>query len=74
MISEHLNMVGVKLMASYLHTRKSNCGAVQEKVSDVIRPWKGGKFMALSMRNLSLNTYCLSKVWFVLQLMVQGFP
>ena len=61
-ISEHLDMVGVKLKASYLHTRKTNCDELQERVKNVIGPWKGGKFMPLSQRSHSLNTYCLSKV------------
>ena len=63
-ISEHLDMVGVKLKASYLQTRKINCDDLQEKVNNVIKPWKGGKFMPLTQRSHSLNTYCLSKVWF----------
>ena len=58
-------MVGVKLKASFIQTRKVNCDELQEKVSNVIRPWKGGgKFMPLSQRSHSINTYCLSKVWF----------
>ena len=64
LISEHLDMVGVKLKASFIQTRKVNCDELQEKVSNVIRPWKGGKFMPLSQRSHSINTYCLSKVWF----------
>ena len=63
-ISEHLDMVGVKLKATFLQTRKVNCDDLQEKVNNVIRPWKGGKFMHLSQRSHSINTYCLSKVWF----------
>ena len=57
-------MVGVKLKASYLQTRKINCDDLQEKVNNVIKPWTGGKFMPLTQRSHSLNTYCLSKVWF----------
>ena len=63
-LSEHLDMVGVKLRASYKSTRKTNCDELQEKVRNVIGPWKGGKFMPLSQRSHSINTYCLSKVWF----------
>ena len=63
-MSEHLDMVGVKLKASYLHTRKTNCDELQEKVKNVIGSWKAGKFMPLSQRSHSINTYCLSKVWF----------
>ena len=63
-LSEHLDMVGVKLRSSFLATRKVNCDELQEKVKNVIGPWKGGKFMPLSLRSHSLNTYCLSKLWF----------
>ena len=44
-LSEHLDMVGVQLMASYLHIIKSNCDVLQDKVRNVIGPWKSGKFM-----------------------------
>ena len=63
-LSDHLDMVGVKLQASYLHTRKTNCDELQIRVKNVIGPWKGGKFMPLSQRSHSINCYCLSKVWF----------
>ena len=57
-------MVDVKLKSSFLQTRKVNCDELQDKVRNVIGPWKGGKFMPLSLRSHSINTYCLSKVWF----------
>ena len=54
-MSEHLDMVGVKLKASYLHTRKTNCYELQEKVKNVIGSWKADKFMPLSQRSHSIN-------------------
>ena len=63
-LSEHLDMVGVKLCASYRDTRTLNGNNLQEKIQKVIGLWKSGKFMPLSQRCHSLNTYCLSKVWF----------
>ena len=63
-LSEHLDMVGVKLCASYRDTRALNGNDLQEKIQRVIGSWKSGKFMPLSQRSHSLNTYCLSKVWF----------
>jgi hypothetical protein len=48
-------MIGVELKAT--HTQV-------ERVKNKIGPWKGGKFMPLSLRGHSVNTYCLSKVWF----------
>ena len=63
-LSEHLDMVGVKLTASYQKTRKLNCDELQDKVKNIIGAWKGGKFMPLTDISHSLNTFCLSKVWF----------
>ena len=63
-LSDHLDMVGVKLMASYQQTRKVNGDDLQKKVQNIVGGWRGGKFMPLTNRPHSLNTFCLSKVWF----------
>ena len=63
-ISDHLDMVGVQLKATYTQTRKTSCDTLQDKVSNVVGPWRGGKFMPLTQRSFSLNSYCMSKLWF----------
>ena len=63
-LSDHLDMVGVTLMASWAKTRKVNGDALQLRVQNTIRPWKAGKFLPLTQRGWSLNCYALSKVWF----------
>ena len=63
-ISDHLEMVGVELRATWAQTRKVNGDIIQSRVGNTIKRWKSGKYMQLSMRGWSLNTYCLSKVWF----------
>ena len=63
-LSDHLDMVGVTLMASWAKTRKANGDALQERVENTIRPWKGGKFMPVTQRGWSLNSFALSKIWF----------
>ena len=63
-LSDHLDMLGVELRATWSLTRKANGDVVQERVSNTCRQWRTGKFMHLSMRSWSLNQYCLSKVWF----------
>ena len=63
-LSDHLDMVGVQLRATWTQTRKANGDIVQLRVSNTINPWRGGKFMGLSMRPWSVNNYALSKVWF----------
>ena len=63
-ISDHLEMIGVELRATWTQTRKANGDIVQSRAENTIRPWKSGKFMPLSMRSWSVNQYCLSKVFF----------
>ena len=64
MLSDHLDMVGVQLRTTWTQTRKANFDMVQERVSSTINSWKAGKFMPLSLRPWSINSYVLSKVWF----------
>ena len=63
-ISDHLEMLGVELRASWTQTRKANGDIMQSRIENTIRQWKSGKFMLLNMRGWSLNQYCLSKAWF----------
>ena len=57
-------MVGVKLTHSFAKTRKLNGDEIQEKVQKTIKAWRSGKFMPLISRPYSINSFCLSKVWF----------
>ena len=63
-LSDHLDMVGVELRATWTQTRKANGDKIQEKVSKTIGPWRTRKFMSLTMRPSSINSFVLSKVWF----------
>ena len=63
-LSDHLDMVGVTLLASWPKTRKANGDALQQRVGNTVRPWKGGKFMPVTQRGWSINSFALSKVWF----------
>ena len=63
-ISEHLDMLGVQLKATWTQTKKTNGDMIQKRVSNTINSWKAGKFMPLTMRPWSINSYILSKVWF----------
>ena len=64
LLSDHLDMIGVVLKATHNQTRKANGDNLVSRVKNIIGAWKGGKFMELSLRSQSVNTYCLSKVWF----------
>ena len=63
-LHDTLSMLGVELTASWQSTRKINCDDLREKVRVTIGSWKSGKQMPLVSRPFSLNTYCLSKVWY----------
>ena len=63
-LSDLLDMLGVTLMATWAKTRKANGDAVQLKVKNTINPWKSGKFLPVTQRGWSLNSYALPKIWF----------
>ena len=63
-LSDTLNMVGVELKSTWVQTRKVNGEMVQDRVSKTVNAWRSGKFMDLSSRPWSLNSYALSKAWF----------
>ena len=63
-LSDHLDFVGVELRATFTQTRKANGDMLQDRVKNTVGPWKAGRFMPLTLRPYTANTYALSKVWF----------
>ena len=63
-LSDHLDMLGVKLKASYCKIRKVNCDEIREKFANLIGGWRGGRYMSLSQRPLSINSYALPIIWY----------
>ena len=63
-ISDHMDMLGVKLYAKYVTTRQQNGEDLIKIVKNKIDLWKTGKFVPLTSRPWSLNTYILSKIWY----------
>ena len=63
-LTDHLDFLGCKLFANYNATRRENGEILQKKVKEKMNKWKSGKFMPLTLRPWSLNTYCLSKLWY----------
>ena len=63
-LSDRLSMVGVELLASWQQSRKVNNDELLTRVKSTIGGWKSGKFLPLACRPFSINSYCLSKVWF----------
>ena len=64
-LSDSLSMLGVELTPNWQSTRKLNCDYIKAKIKNTIGAWKSGKYMPLVCRPFSLNTYCLSKVWYM---------
>ena len=54
-MSEHLEMIGVKLLSTFQKTRKVNGDNLQSRVQNTIGPWRGGKFMPLISRPKSIK-------------------
>ena len=63
-IADHLDYLGCKLYADYSSTRRENGELMKKKVRDQMGSWKSGKFLPLTSRPWSLNSYCLSKLWY----------
>ena len=63
-LSDHLEMVGCELRSTWTQSRKANGDILQKRVDSTIKPWKAGKFMDISQRGFSINSYCISKVMF----------
>merc|ERR1712055_207246 len=58
------DMLGIELYSNWSQTRRANGEIVKKNLSNTINPWKGGKFMPITSRPWSLNSFALSKVWF----------
>ena len=56
--------LGCKLFSNYGTTRRENGDFLKKKIKDQVNSWKSGKFLPLTSRPWSLNTYCLPKLWY----------
>ena len=63
-LTDTLDMVGVQLCSTWSSSRRKNGEILQQKINLLSRSWKSGKFMPLSLRPFSANSFALSKVWF----------
>jgi hypothetical protein len=61
-LSDHLDFLGVTLMATFTATRKANGDLLQDRVRNTIGPWRAGRFMPLNMRAHSVNSFAYSKL------------
>ena len=58
-ISDHLYCLGVQLFSNYSTTRQVNGANLVDKVSNIINPWRSGRFMALLDRAHAINSKVL---------------
>ena len=63
-LTDHLDFLGCKLYANYSASRRENGEILKKKVKDLIGFWKTGKFLPLTSRPWSINTFCLPKLWY----------
>ena len=63
-LTDHLDYLGVRLYANYNATRRENGEILKKKIKDRIGSWKAGKFLPLTKRAWSINSYCLPSLWY----------
>ena len=63
-LSDHLDFLGIEIKATFTQTRKTNGDQIQTRIRNIVGPWKAGRFMPLTLRSYTANTYALSKVWY----------
>ena len=57
-------MLGVKLFSIHTKTRQIKVDGIVKSMQDIINRWKSGKFVPLTDRPISINTFALSKIWY----------
>ena len=63
-LTDHLDYLGVRLYSNYNATRRENGEILRQKVKDRIGSWKSGKFLPLTSRPWSINSFCLPRLWY----------
>ena len=63
LLSDHLDMLGATLKATYTATRKANGDALVEKIKKTVGPWRAGRHMDLTMRPHLINSTVFSKMY-----------
>ena len=61
-LSDHLDFLGVK--ATFSATRKANGETLEDRIRNVVGPWKGGRFIDLTLRPHSINCFTYSKLMY----------
>ena len=63
LVTETLEILGVKIFESYSDTRRDFGSKMVEKIEAISNKWKGGRFYDFLLRPHVVNTYLFSNVW-----------
>ena len=63
LVTETLEILGVKIFESYSDTRRDFGSKMVEKIETISNIWKGGRFYDFLLRPHVVNTYLFSNVW-----------
>ena len=63
-ISDHLDILGIKLFETWRKTQRENGSKLVSKVKLVADRWKGGRFYSFLLRPHIVNTYLFSNIWY----------
>ena len=54
----------MKIKSAYMQTHKVNRDELMEKMKSIIEGWKNGRFMPLTQKTWSVNSYIHPTVWY----------
>ena len=63
-LTDHLDILGIKIFESWRKTQRENGAKIVQKVKLVGDRWKGGRFYDFLLRPHMVNTYLFSNVWY----------
>ena len=63
-VTDHLDILGVRLYENWRSTQKENGLKVVQKISIVADRWKSGRFYEFLLRPHIVNTYMFSNIWY----------
>ena len=63
-LSQHLDFIGLEIRDTYTKTRIANSNQIKDKILKITKSWCSGKFMDLTQRDYSCNSFLFSKISF----------
>ena len=62
-VSDHLEILGVKIFEAWLTTRQTAGTELKQKIQRIRDTWRGGRFYDFLLRPHVVNTYLFSNIW-----------